>query len=96
MRAAISPKGLAKLQEDHEGEEITLRKPRKDGMKSFVDRPLIIDLGTYTTKIGFASSDISSGSECMPSLMVPTLVGAAKLLPGKLSEACNQWGAPGS
>jgi hypothetical protein len=87
MRQAISPKGLVKLQEEHEGEEITLRKPsiKRD---SALDRPLIVDLGTYTTKIGFASSDIS-GSESLPSLMVPTLVGVTKLMPGKVSEASN-------
>jgi actin-related protein len=28
--------------------------------------------------------------------MVPTLVGVTKLLPGKLSEASNQWGTPGT
>ena len=92
----MSPKGLLKLQEENDGEEITLRKPRKDGRESFLDRPLVVDLGTYTTKIGFASADIQSGSECLPSLMVPTLIGVTKLLPGKLSESCNQWGAPGS
>jgi len=88
MRQAISPKGLVKLQEEHEGEEITLRKPsiKRD---SALDRPLVVDLGTYTTKIGFASCDISSGSESLPSLMVPTLVGVTKLMPGKVSEASN-------
>ena len=54
----MSPKGLLKLQEENDGEEITLRKPRKDGGSSFNERPLVIDLGTYTTKIGFALADI--------------------------------------
>ena len=80
----------------NEGDEITLRKPKKDGASSFVERPLVVDLGTYTTKIGFASADISTGSECLPTLMVPTLVGVTKLLPGKLSDASNQWGAQGT
>ena len=73
-----------------------MRKPKQGISQSVNERALVVDLGTYTTKIGFASADISSGSECLPTLMVPTLVGVAKLLPSKVSDACNQYGAPGS
>ncbi|TNV78000.1 hypothetical protein FGO68_gene7504 [Halteria grandinella] len=47
-------------------------------------RPLIIDLGTYTTKVGFSPQDFSQ--QALPQLMVPTLVGQTKLLPGRLSD----------
>ena len=91
MRSAVSPKGLAKLHEENEGEEITLRKPKSNGGPQISgDSPLVIDIGTYSTKIGFASSEISSsGSKCLPSVMVPTMVGVTKLLPGKISDGCK-------
>ena len=86
-REQFSPKGLAKLQTNEEEKEdrITLRKAKPTTQTI---RPLIIDLGTYTTKVGLASADISQPSECFPQLMVPTLVGQTKLLPGKLNESC--------
>ncbi len=55
-----------------------------------------MDLGTYTTKIGFAASDFSAASECLPSVMVPTLIGQTKLLASRLHEASSQYGQPGT
>ena len=80
---------MARLQEENEGEEITLRRKITSGdqmEEREQTRPLIIDLGTYTTKVGFSPSDLSSASDCFPSLMVPTLVGLTNLLPGRLSD----------
>ena len=58
-------------------EEVTARVPR----------PLVIDLGTYTTKIGFAPSDFASPTETFPTAMVPTMLGQTKLLPGRLGDS---------
>lgn len=84
MRNFQSPKGLVKnLTSTEDDEEITLRqKPVPDQTPM---RPLVIDLGTYTTKVGLAPGDFSS-SELFPQMMVPTIVGQTKLLPGRLSD----------
>ena len=49
-------------------------------------RPLVIDLGTYTTKIGLAPQDFGVHNETFPQIMVPTMLGQTKLLPGRLSD----------
>ena len=79
-----SPKSLARLHEEND-DQITLRQSKAESQLS---RPLVIDLGTYSTKVGFAASpDMQShSSECFPQLMIPTIVGQSKLVPGRLGE----------
>lgn len=79
-------------QPDQSDDSITLRNNKGEQASANsqgrvpAKRPLVIDLGTYTTKAGFAPEDISEPSGCFPQVMVPTLIGQTKLIPGKLSD----------
>ena len=82
-----SPKSLARLQEEND-DQITLRQTK---VESQLSRPLVIDLGTYSTKVGFAASTdmLSNSNECFPQLMIPTIVGYPKLVSGRLGETTS-------
>ncbi len=84
-----SPRGLTRLQEQINEDQTSLRQLSKDNKE--VSRPLVIDLGTYTTKVGFApsSNELASSSECFPKFMIPTIVGQSKLAPGRLGESSS-------